>query len=100
MVQMQKRQQAGVTAPSEVRAFHVRSQQPGGKPPGPFVEVSHYDARRLQREIAKQLRRYQLSALMPPLDQASAQVRVEDVQHARAIQIEIGAQAAALLATL
>src|SRR5207237_3940448 len=87
VVQMQQRQDAGISAASAGEALQVgaakfAAQQAGGEAERPLVEIAGDDARAAQAGGARDLIAYQSRALGAALAQSGAAMDVEQMQDA------------------
>src|SRR5438876_4408976 len=106
VVQMQQRQDAGISAAAsgealQVGAAKLAAQQAGGEAERPLVEIAGDDARAAQAGAAHDLIAHQARTLSAALAQSGAQVHVEQMQDAafsRRREFQVGAQASAPLA--
>lgn len=104
VIQMQERQNAGISALSpevkaNVCALEVFFQQARSHTARPFVEISKQDSRAYVVAVFQHVFVQQLFSLMPPFDERRSQVDVVNVQRLFAVQVNVYAQASALFST-
>jgi hypothetical protein len=103
MIEMQKRQHAGISfrprqMSANIRASEMRAEQSRCQPARPLVEVSEHNSRARQPAVVQYRLINQLAPLMAALKESGSQMDVEDVQQSVCGDFDICAKASSLLA--